>query len=269
MSLLIVLKIMNKLRTLANGTVLTGILLLAGCNKIKYQADVHDYYPKLGGTTAKVESDGSVTATGTLQSAGSGELYFAGFCMDTVSGPELHIGQLLSEEISGSAFSASYSGLDGSKKYYIRSFAANAYGYAYGEEIVVDRPGPDTNKISCHPADRIMLIETESSTQSRPYNTVSELGPTNHTLSIEGGGVNLDFEFGRRPTSGVYKIWETADMRSDQVRIFAYTPLGGYRMPNGGSIYVQQLDSRRIRVWICHQPLGDGRSFVTTAFSSK
>jgi hypothetical protein len=249
------------------------ILCLASCKKIKYQGDVRAYYPEVATTSVRIEPDGSARITGNVLSRGSGELAYVGFCMDTKPHPEMHINQKLVDVLDGTSFTDTFAQLDATKRYYVRAFAANEFGYAYGQDLVIEHAGFDTSLIPCHPAANTMMVETASSTKydNLPSYNIDEMDPLYYRFSVQSSNYSwgMDFEFKRKPTGGKYTIWESAGGNANTVEVMFYDPnLGKYYMPNGGEIYVEQVDATRIKVWVCHQEAISGR-FVTASFTTK
>jgi hypothetical protein len=251
-------------------TLLALLIILAGCTKIKYQQDPLNYYPKVATAKDSILPDGSVRVTGELISEGSGQLYYVGFCMDTAPHPQMHFNQLLTDTLNGSSFTATYRHLDALKRYYVRAFAANEYGYAYGDDIVVENAGPDTSMIACHPGANILMTEGGGYT-SKTENLfhIEALDPMTHEVNMSSNSMTLRLQFGKTPTSGKYTIWQNPSIGSDEVEVlFSESNWGAYFVKNGGTLYVQQIDATRIRVWICNQEVDLG-NFITTSFTTK
>jgi len=246
------------------------VLALAGCAKIKYQDDVLNYYPKVVTSKDSILPDGSVQVTGELVSSGSGQLYYLGFCMDTAPHPQMHFNQLLTDTLNGSSFTATYRRLDGLKRYYVRAFAANEYGYAYGDDIVVENAGPDTSMIACHPGGNTIITQGGGYTNKQEnLFHVEALDPMTHEVSVLANSMSLNLQFGKTPTSGKYTIWHNPSIGSDEVQVlFSESNWGTYELKNGGTLYVQQIDATRIRVWICNQQVDLG-NFITASFTTK
>src|ERR1043165_748442 len=207
-----------KMRTYKLLLLLSIIAAFSGCTKIKYQKDAADYYPKVVTSKDTILPDGSVRVTGEVISGGSGELYYVGFCMDTAPHPQMHFNQLLTDTLYGSSFTATYRGLNGLKRYYVRAFAANEYGYAYGDDLVVDHPAPDTSMIPCHPGSNTLITEGGGYTRSEEnLFHIEALDPMTHEVNVVSNSMTLNLQFGRTPTSGKYTIWHNPSIGSDEV----------------------------------------------------
>lgn len=249
------------------------LLLPAACKKVEYQADVHDYFPKVATSSVRILPDGSAKVTGNVLAKGAGGITYVGFCMDTAPHPQMHFNQLLSDDLVGSTFTGTYSGLSAVRQYYVRAFAANAYGYAYGDDLVIEHAGLDTNTIACHPGANTMMVEEPGRTRNDYFTSysVDVLDPIYHRFSATSSNYSysLDFEFGKTPISGKYKIWEYTNFNSDLVKVLFNDPVrGSYYMNNGGELWVQQIDATRIRVWICHQDAALGR-YITASLTTR
>lgn len=243
----------------------------AGCKKVPYQKDPLAYYPTVHTDAGTVEPDGSVTIGGSVEKTGAGEIYYVGVCMDSAPNPEMHINQIRAKDLVDNRFSVRYERLDARKSYHFRAFACNAYGYAYGQDVRVERPGMDTNTIPCHPATNMISVDynwgapkQENMVYLNPLDEADfEVSASSYPSSYE-----ISLRFGRRPTTGKYKIWEQADRGSDLVEASFNNPNdGNFRFDNGGELYVYQLDQRRIKVWLCEQKCGLRK--ITATFVSK
>ena len=256
----------------ATSSLLLLLTFVVGCTK-KVEKNVRDYYPEVATVGVSIQPDGGAKVTGNVISAGSGELQFVGFCMDENPHPQMHINQKLVKELDGTTFSAIYGNLDATKRYYVRSFAANENGYSYGEDVVIERPVMDTSMVPCHPGTNTIMVVAGSSTKydTIPGYNIDALDPIRHdfTISSSNNSWHMDFEFNRTPTSGKYTIWGTSGGNENTVTILFSDPnQGSYYMENGGEIYVQQIGVNRIKVWMCHQNAFFDW-YVTTSFSTK
>lgn len=76
----------------------------------------------------------SATSGGTITSEGSGKVVSKGVCWGTGIDPTITDNKTTDDAGTGS-FTSNISGLNGSTKYYIRAYATNSAGTAYGNEI--------------------------------------------------------------------------------------------------------------------------------------
>lgn len=76
----------------------------------------------------------SAMAGGEIISDGGGPLLTRGVCWDTVQDPSIS-GNKMADSTDGVVFSVSLTGLSGGTDYYVRAFAGNAAGIAYGENV--------------------------------------------------------------------------------------------------------------------------------------
>jgi len=80
----------------------------------------------------------SATSGGTITSEGSGKVVSKGVCWGTGIDPTITDNKTTDDAGTGS-FTSNISGLNGSTKYYIRAYATNSAGTAYGNEIVLQQ----------------------------------------------------------------------------------------------------------------------------------
>ena len=76
----------------------------------------------------------SATGGGEIVSDGGGRILRRGVCWDTLADPTIQ-GNKMVDSSGGSPFSVRLTGLKGGTKYYVRAFADNAAGVAYGENV--------------------------------------------------------------------------------------------------------------------------------------
>ncbi|MDE3057298.1 MAG: T9SS type A sorting domain-containing protein, partial [Bacteroidota bacterium] len=90
--------------------------------------------PTLSTAAASYISTTFATSGGTISADGGGAVTARGVCWDTASAPSLSKNHT-SDGIGTGSFTSSLTGLTPGKKYYVRAYAANAAGTAYGNEI--------------------------------------------------------------------------------------------------------------------------------------
>jgi uncharacterized protein (TIGR02145 family) len=106
---------------------ITGILLTAGCKKDPSLAILT--------TTAVTEvTISSITTGGEISSSGGANIIVRGVCWGTSQKPVATAAHTVDGKGSGS-FSSTITGLDPNTKYYIRAYATNSAGTAYGDEV--------------------------------------------------------------------------------------------------------------------------------------
>lgn len=90
--------------------------------------------PTISTTTASYISTRFATSGGIISADGGGTVTARGVCWDTVSAPIVINNHTVNGGGTGS-FTSSITGLTPGKKYYVRAYATNAAGTAYGNEI--------------------------------------------------------------------------------------------------------------------------------------
>src|SRR5689334_2336018 len=139
-------------------------LLMAAISCTKVEKDPLDYYPKVETVSAVVLDDGSVQVTGQIIDEGADAIEYGGFCMDTLSNPKMMSKQIIATN-SGGTFTAIYENFDITKTYYFRSWAANGYGYAYGNVIALDSIEAEPVIPTCTPPQNSMNYGGGTGTQ--------------------------------------------------------------------------------------------------------
>jgi hypothetical protein len=99
-------------------------------------------------TTSTVSVIRSTTATsgGNVTSSGDSSVTARGVCWSTSSGPTT-AGACTSDGTGAGAFTSSLTGLTVSTRYYLRAYATNSQGTAYGDEIAFTSLGVDSGKL--------------------------------------------------------------------------------------------------------------------------
>ncbi len=126
---------LNPISVIINtGSVTTGEIVIGGDvnvgGEIIFQPEVStDFYAEVTETTA--------LAFGTLYSDGGGAISAFGFVWDTLpeTTVERYLGQCVMPEVQFLPFWCQLNGLDSATTYYVRAFATNSAGTAYGSEF--------------------------------------------------------------------------------------------------------------------------------------
>lgn len=228
------------------------VAFLTGCKKV--EKDVQNYYPKVKTIGATIQPDGSLKLTGELTSAGTGDLYGVGFCIDTVPNVQMHINQRLVDTIFDNEFSGVYTGLDATKRYYFKAWAVNEYGYALGEELSVDNINIDSSVIPCRPVLNTIKLEGSWSNSEENFfriNAPDQSGAENR-IEATSNSQGLHITFHQKPVPGIYKTAPTSGSAPGYVEILYNGPgtFGTYAEP-GGNVYVSQIREGVIEISIC------------------
>lgn len=246
--------------------VMIAVALVAGCKKV--EKDVYNYFPKVKTVGAVVQPDGSIRLTGELLSSGAGEMRGVGFCMDTLPNPRMEDNQQICDTLFGNSFSTLYVDLDATRKYYFRTWAVNEWGYAYGEDILVDNISLDTSIIPCHPAPSTMSM-TDFGTV--PIYSVTNLEYTTFQWECSAYTNNGMFHltFYKWPTAGVYEITELTSISSKEKRFVNLEFSQTYA--KAGKVYINQISPTLIEVTICEAmlPKFNGNRYLIARFTVK
>lgn len=218
-----------------------------GCKKV--DQDPYNYYPKVRTDSAVTLPDGSVRVYGTVLSAGNTGIVTAGFCMADTANPKMMVGQMLTDTLTNSTFSATYAAKNFSsiKQYYFRAFVCNENGYAIGGDVSLTNVCFDTATISCHPTKQHLLLNGIYK-EDEPYSHSEKLSQSAQEYSgwVWSSSHGIRIVFGAYPTSGVYSI--SPDVPGTrQVTLM----VDGNMAAAGGSLYVVELQPDLIEVTIC------------------
>ena len=117
-------------------TLLSGLVILftSSCNKEENQGENNDDIPTL--TTNVISNISSTTATsgGNISSDGNSSVILRGVCWNTAPNPTIENNKT-SDGTGMGNFSSTIEELSPSTTYYLRAYATNAVGTAYGNEI--------------------------------------------------------------------------------------------------------------------------------------
>ncbi len=229
---------------------LTLLFLSAGCKKV--EKNVRNYYPRVETVSAVIQSDGSVKLMGRLLSAGAGELYGVGMCMDTLPNPEMHINQVICDTLFGNEFYSVYANLDARKKYYFRTWATNANGYSYGKDIVVATALLDSSLLPCWPQLNSITV-TPSNPGIDMFRTIDPVvRALNWEFRVYSDYHTLKFFFHKIPTTGIYRIIESESLNQATVQILYNGSSTSGTYLKSGNVYVSQLTGDTIEVTVCN-----------------
>jgi hypothetical protein len=123
-------------------TLVSGLFFT--CHKAK--RNIYDYFPKVKTNSATITPDGDVLVAGDVELNGDA-VKAVGFCVDTLPEPSLARNQRVFMMPAMQSFTTLYIGIDQhlsfkgfnkKKAYYFRSWAANKYGYSYGNTIMLN-----------------------------------------------------------------------------------------------------------------------------------
>lgn len=105
----------------------SGVATLSSCKKEKEM-------PTLTTTVVTQITTNSATSGGNITSDGGAEVTERGVCWGTTTGPTT-AGSKTSDQAGTGSFTSSLTGLTPETKYYVRAYATNSVGTAYGNEV--------------------------------------------------------------------------------------------------------------------------------------
>jgi uncharacterized protein (TIGR02145 family) len=130
---LFIMKMEKKILVYPIGLLLTGLILFVSCKK-KSQVVL----PSLTTATISTASISSITPTsafsgGNVSSDGGANVTERGICYSTIANPDITNTKIVNGSGTGS-FTSNISGLAGATTYFVRSYATNSVGTAYGNQ---------------------------------------------------------------------------------------------------------------------------------------
>jgi hypothetical protein len=118
---------------------LSAAMLVVNCKKDKDEPQSQtpgdpNAYPKVLTSPVINIADSTATSGGTITAEGHSSVVMSGVCWDTISQPSISDSHT-EEGPSAGVFISHISGLKSNKTYYIRAYATNSSGTAYGNQI--------------------------------------------------------------------------------------------------------------------------------------
>ena len=226
--------------------------IFSSCSKAL--KNVEDYYPVVNTVSATVLQNGNVEVKGQIVSEGASPIEYAGFCMGESPSPGMLSNQMISSDIQGNEFTATYAGFDPYKRYYFRSWATNDNGYSYGNTIYLDSIQATPVVAPCTLAANTINIggsqptETYSSVQA-PSQSMSEWA-----FQAYSNSTSVNFTFGSQLTTGVFTTTTNSSPAPGEVFIGFYSGFISSALNNGSSVYVNQLTPSSWEITICNAP---------------
>lgn len=222
------------------------LVCLNACKK-PYK-DVNDYIPKVRTLSVTPQPDGSVIVKGLVIASGPTPINYAGFCMDTLPGPDITTNQAYATTNSGDTFSCTYSSLNALKRYYFKAWVTNGEAYGTGSDIFVDSVSFDTSLIPCH-------LAPAAITYTCPYNATdiyTHFDPltqsgTGYTFTAYTDMHAISYTFSQVPLSGSYTTTD-ADYPDSKSMIITFD---GVISKAGAAVYIRQITNTTIEIVIC------------------
>lgn len=243
----------TKLRTFS--ALVTAMVFLFSGSCRKALPDVSDYFPDVRTVSATVQTDGTVLVEGEIVSEGDAPVEYTGFCCGTMNEPQLLNRQLISTSVSGTHFTAVYSGFSIDSTYYFRSWATNDYGYVYGDIIVLDSIVATPVVAPCSLP--MNSVNTGGSTPTYTYYDVTQ--PTQYMGIWEfdaesSSGPSVHFEFGSGLTTGIYTTTINTSPGSGEVYVSFINGFTSGALNSGSNVYVNTIGPGTYEVTICNAP---------------
>lgn len=145
-------------------------------------------------------SHDSATSGGIITNNGGSPIILNGICWDTSSLPSISSNHT-NGDVSIDTFTSNLTNLDDNTTYYVRAFATNSIGTAYGNELSFTTK-PNTSPPCTPPLNSIIY-----NSQNHTYNSVVRSNNGlygNYGLFGSGNQSDLRIEFSEAPVSGVY-----------------------------------------------------------------
>ena len=226
--------------------------------------DVNDYFPKVTTLSAMVQPDGSVLVEAELDSEGAAAVEYLGFCCGTEAEPEMADRQIWAEYADGKFFAAYPPGsFHPDSTYYFRSWAANGWGYSYGNILSLDHIIAVPVDPPCAPVSNTVSIGGGQPVES--YYLVGDPSVSIDSWSITAAtfaGPTVDFVFHSEITTGVYKTVGHNSPGPGQAFISFYSGFISGSLAAGSDVYVKRLGPGSYEITVCDAPWDyDGSTF--------
>lgn len=233
---------------------------------VKARKNMSDYFPKVETVVATVNSNGDVIVEGKIDLQGDSVLA-VGFCVDTLPDPNLlrnqrefnlPVVQNFTTQYNNIDFKLSFKSFDRKKTYYFRSWAANRYGYSYGNSIsLTNIKGTPVN-----PPCNLALGYVDLG-QGAGNIAITSVGTAPANLWLTQVNFDLDrlwLNFEYKPVSRIYTSVES--MNFDYTK--ANLSLNGRKI-YGALIYAKETSDSTVEFTICNAIYYTPPSFNTTA----
>ena len=229
------------------------VLLLLTLALVSCKKDDEPQIPSVVTTSAINITSESVTCGGQIKSDGGEEIIEKGICISTTPKPTTAEGKIVSEETSD-IFEFNIDRLSGSTKYYVRAFATNKIGTAYGSEVQFTTNAAILPTIETIPASEISYKKARLGVTATFDGgaTISELGicystaenPTisNNKIMLSSGtgtktAVISSFQANTTYYVKAYAINSVGTVYGEQISFTTLTPV----IPSIGQFNIQNI----------------------------
>jgi hypothetical protein len=248
-----------------------SVLFCFSC--IKAKKNINDYYPKVETVSASITSNGDIIVEGSVDLSGKDTVIAVGFCVDTIPEPILSKNQREFNLPTSKSFSVQYNNVDAKmsfdrkKTYYFRTWAANKYGYGYGNTInlanIKGTPVDPPCSLSLGNLDFGNGITSNTFTVGGPYANNDWMTIVSFNDGINSG--NLTFRFGSKPVTRTFTITTTYPPQPGYTKVnLAGNNLGTHLLA-GTLVYVKETSDTTFEISICNAPWLTPPNFNTTA----
>lgn len=227
------------------------LLTAASCQKV--YRDINDYFPKITTISATVQPDGTVLVEGTVEDEGADALRYLGFCCSVNPEPQMLDRQVLAE-FDGLHFTAVYEGgFDPDSVYYFRSWAANGFGWVYGNTVsagdIIGSSVTPPCTLSGNSLDLGIGQGTEQYFQiGTPYAVPGGWAFSAETYS----GPTIEFRFPELITTKVFQTVGHTSPGPGEVFVSFYSGFIAGSLSPGSEVYVKRLnDDDLFEIVIC------------------
>lgn len=227
------------------------LLAITSCQKV--YRDIDDYFPKITTISATVQPDGSVLVEGTVEDEGADALRYLGFCCSTNPEPQMLDRQVLAS-FDGVKFTAVYEGgFDPDSVYYFRAWAANGFGWVYGNTVsasdIIGSSVTPPCTLSGNSLDLGIGQGTEQYFQiGTPYSVPGGWAFAAATYS----GPTIEFRFPELVTTKVYQTVGHNSPGPGEVYVSFYSGFISGSLNPGSKVYVKRLnDDDLFEIVIC------------------
>ncbi len=239
--------------------------------------DPEDYYPEVQTISATVTPEGGVEVLADIVDNGETEIAYAGFCMDTVSVPEMLDNQQMADEISGERFKTTYiRNYDPAKTYYFRSWAANDKGFSYGNVVSITNIRATPISAPCTLNVNSSNIGLHSAPGTGPAGSMYHVTPVSYYSTpwgIYASGIdalagNLSLTFGSALKTKVFTTTKGFPS-GDNVSIEVESGFTSGSVNDGYKVYVNQLDPGKYEITICNAKWTIDNSTYSTELNAR
>jgi uncharacterized protein (TIGR02145 family) len=183
----------NKNNLLIYALGLFFLLAVSGCKKPSSPAPAPITVAALN-TTINSTTESSAICTANIENNGGVSITEKGFCWSTNQNPTVNDNKIITHDDS-LTFHDTIPGLISNTKYYVRAFAINEKGIAYGDEqsftLWLNVPGPDVTDIdgnkytSVKIGSQIWMVENLRTTRYRNGDSIGTTHPDTLMVNIE------------------------------------------------------------------------------------